>query len=256
MNGRIYPEFRKRHLKALAGLFVEALQLCRKVGLVKLGHVSLDGTKVKANASKHKAMSYGRMEKKAEELEAEVKRLLAQAQSVDDAEDVKYGKGKRGDEVPEELRFKQERLKKIKEAMKSLEAEAKAKADAKREEIRQKEQALLREGKKRKGKKSKEPSDKSEPVNHLYNITDGESAGPGYLRKNTFSRHYAIAHLFKNLASTMALLSKLRDFKLSTLAELKFSADFKSQKFYPFGRDVLGETARTNLGALLNHLID
>ena len=72
-------QFRKRHLKALSGLFVEALRLCQKVGLVKLGHVSLDGTKVKANASKHKAMSYGRMEKKAEELEAEVKRLLEQA---------------------------------------------------------------------------------------------------------------------------------------------------------------------------------
>ena len=148
-------DFRKRHLKALSGLFVQALQLCRKVGLVKLGHVSLDGTKVKANASKHKAMSYGRMEAKAEELEAEVKRLLTQAQRVDDAEDVKYGKGRRGDELPDQLRFKQERLKKIKEAMKSLEAEAKAKAEAKRKEIRLKEQAFLREGKKRKGKKPK-----------------------------------------------------------------------------------------------------
>jgi len=167
-------EFRKRHLKALSGLFVQALQLCRKVGLVKLGHVSLDGTKVKANASKHKAMSYGQMEAKAEELEAEVKRLLTQAQSVDDAEDVKYGKGKRGDELPKELRFKQERLKKIKEAMKSLEAEAKAKADAKRKEIRLKEQALQSEGKKRKGKKPKEPSDKPEPKAQR-NFTDPES---------------------------------------------------------------------------------
>jgi len=87
-------EFRKRHLKALSGLFVEALRLCQKVGLVKLGHVSLDGTKIKANASKHKAMSYGRMEKKAEELEAEVDRLLKQAQAVDDDEDSRYGKGK------------------------------------------------------------------------------------------------------------------------------------------------------------------
>ncbi len=167
-------DFRKRHLKALSGLFVQALQLCRKVGLVKLGHVSLDGTKVKANASKHKAMSYGRMEAKAEELEAEVKRLLTQAQRVDDAEDVKYGKGRRGDELPDQLRFKQERLKKIKEAMKSLEAEAKAKAEAKRKEIRHKEQAFLREGKKRKGKKPKEPSDKPEPKAQR-NFTDPES---------------------------------------------------------------------------------
>ena len=82
-------EFRKRHLKTLSGLFVKALRLCQKVGLVKLGHVSVDGTMVRANTSRHKAMSYGRMEKKAEELEAEVKRLLAEAQAVDDVEDVK-----------------------------------------------------------------------------------------------------------------------------------------------------------------------
>ena len=167
-------EFRKRHLKALSGLFVEALRLCQKVGLVKLGHVSLDGTKVKANASKHKAMSYGRMEKKAEELEGEVKRLLEQAQAVDDDEDRRYGKGTRGDELPDELRFKQDRLRKIKEAMKSLEVEAKANADAKRLEIRQKEQALEREGKKRKGKTPKEPSDKPEPKSQR-NFTDTES---------------------------------------------------------------------------------
>ena len=167
-------EFRKRHLKALSRLFVEALQLCQKVGLVKLGHVSLDGTKVKANASKHKAMSYCRMEKKAEELEAEVKRLLTEAQAVDDDEDAKYGTGKRGDELPDELRFKQDRLKKIKEAMKSLETEAKAKADTKRQEIKQKEQSLQKEAKKRRGKKPKEPSDKPEPKAQR-NFTDPES---------------------------------------------------------------------------------
>jgi len=167
-------EFRKRHLKALSGFFVQAFLLCRQVGLVKLGHVSLDGTKVKANASKHKAMSYGRMEKKAEELEGEVKRLLAQAQAVDEAEDARYGKDKRGDELPEELRFKQNRLRKIKEAMKSLDADSKAKADVKREEIRLKEQALEKEGRKRKGKKPKDPSDKPEPKAQ-YNFTDPES---------------------------------------------------------------------------------
>jgi len=167
-------EFRKRHIKTVSGLFVQALLLCRQVGLAKLGHVSLDGTKVKANASKHKAMSYGRMEKKAEELEAEVKRLLSEAQAVDDAEDAIYGKGKHGDELPEELRFKQDRLKKIKEAMKSLEAESKAEADAKREEIRLKEQSLEKEGKKRKGKKPKGPGDKPEPKAQR-NFTDPES---------------------------------------------------------------------------------
>jgi hypothetical protein len=167
-------EFRKRHLKALSGLFVEVLRLCQKVGLVKLGHVSLDGTKVRANASKHKAMSYGRMEKKAEQLEVEVKRLLTEAQAVDDAEDARYGKDKRGDELPEELRFKQDRLRKITEAMQSLEQEAKAEAEAKRQEIHKREQALQKEGKKRKGKKPKEPGDKPE-AKAQRNFTDPDS---------------------------------------------------------------------------------
>ena len=126
-------EFRKRHLEALVGLFVQVLRICQKAGLVKLGHVSLDGTKVKANTSKHKAMSYGRMEKKAQELEEEVKRLLSEAQATDDGEDDKYGKGKRGDELPKELRFKQSRLAKIKEAKAALEQEAKTNAEAKRQ---------------------------------------------------------------------------------------------------------------------------
>lgn len=167
-------DFRKRHLDSLSGSFVQILRLCQEVGLVKLGHVSLDGTKVKANASKHKAMSYGRMEKKAEELEAEVKRLLTEAEAVDDAEDAKYGKGKRGDDLPKELRFKQDRLKKIKEAMKSLEQEAKLKAEAKREEVRLKELSLQKEGKKRKGKKPKDPTDKPDSKGQR-NFTDPES---------------------------------------------------------------------------------
>ena len=167
-------DFRKRHLQALDGLFVEVLRLCQQVGLVKLGHVSLDGTKVKANASKHKAMSYGRMEKKAEELEAEVERLLTEAQTVDDAEDAEYGKGKRGDGLPKDLRFKQDRLRKIKEAMQSLEQQAKAEADAKRQEIRKKELSLEKEGRKRKGKKPKEPTDDPDSKAQR-NFTDPES---------------------------------------------------------------------------------
>jgi transposase len=167
-------EFRKRHLKALSGFFVQILQLCQKVGLVKLGHVSLDGTKVKANASKHKAMSYSRMEKKSEELEAEVRRLLQEAQAVDDAEDALYGKGKRGDELPEELRFKQKRLEKIREAMESLEQEAKAEAEAKRKEMAEREQALKEQGKTRRGKKPKAPGDKPDPKAQR-NFTDPQS---------------------------------------------------------------------------------
>lgn len=130
-------EFRKRHLPALAGLFVQVLLLCQEAGLVKLGHVSIDGSKVKANASKHKAMSYQRMNETEERLKKEVEALLAEAQRVDEAEDAQYGKGKRGDELPDELARRESRLKKIQQAKAALEAEAKAKAQAQAEEARE-----------------------------------------------------------------------------------------------------------------------
>ncbi len=120
-------EFRKRHLKVLSKMFVEVLELCSKAGLVKLGHVAIDGTKMKANASKHKAMSYGRMREKERELEKKVEELMKKAESIDEEEDRKYGKGKRGDELPEELRFHKKRLEKIREAKAALEKEAKEK---------------------------------------------------------------------------------------------------------------------------------
>ena len=123
-------EFRRIHLTALGRIFLQVLRLCRKAGLVKLGHVALDGTKVKANASKHKAMSYSHMQKKTDELAAEIARLLGEAEAIDAVEDVKYGKGKRGDELPEELRFREQRLKKIQEAKQALEEEARQAAQA------------------------------------------------------------------------------------------------------------------------------
>ena len=131
-------EFRKRHLKVLSGLFVQVLRLCQRAGLVKLGHVALDGTKIKANASKHKAMSYERMCKAEKELEEEVKRLMEQAERVDREEDQEYGKGKRGDELPEELARRESRLKKIREAKQSLEAEARERAEQQAEGARKK----------------------------------------------------------------------------------------------------------------------
>lgn len=126
---RTISDFRKEHLKALSNLFLQVLKLCQKAGLVKLGHVSLDGTKVKANASKHKAMSYGRMKQEEARLEAEVKELLMRAQEIDEEEDRYYGKGKRGDELPQELAFREGRLKKIREAKEALEKEAKCQAE-------------------------------------------------------------------------------------------------------------------------------
>ena len=110
----------------MAGLFLQVLELCRKAGLVKLGHVALDGTKMKANASKHQAMSYGRMKEKEAQLAREVDELLKRAQEVDEEEDRRYGRDRRGDELPEELSFRESRLRKIREAKAALEAEAAA----------------------------------------------------------------------------------------------------------------------------------
>jgi len=128
-NFRTISAFRQRHLAALDRLFVQVLMLCMQAGMVKLGHVALDGSKIEANASKHKAMSYERLVAAQAKLEAEVAALLAQAAAVDAAEDALYGE-RRGDELPEELKFRQYRLAKIREARAALEAEAKARAAA------------------------------------------------------------------------------------------------------------------------------
>jgi transposase len=120
--------FRQQHLAALSGLFVQVLQLCERVGLVKLGHVALDGTKVQANASKHKAMSYGRMTETEQRLEAEVTALLVEAAARDAREDRQYGSGQRGDELPAELARRESRLVKIRAAKASLEVEARERA--------------------------------------------------------------------------------------------------------------------------------
>ena len=112
------------------------LAFCQRAGLVKLGHVALDGTKVRANASRHKAMSYRRMKEQEAQLAAEVAELLRRAQEVDDEEDRRYGKDKRGDELPEELAFRKGRLEKIREAMAALEAEAQAAAEQAKAEDR------------------------------------------------------------------------------------------------------------------------
>ena len=126
---RTISDFRKDNPAALSGLFLQMLALCRQAGLVKLGHVSLDGTKVRANASRHKAMSYKRMKEKEAQLAAEVAGLLRNAQEADDEEDRRYGADKRGDELPAELAFREGRIKKIREAMAALEARAREAAE-------------------------------------------------------------------------------------------------------------------------------
>jgi transposase len=121
-------EFRRRNLDALSELFVQILRLCQKAGMVSLGHVALDGTKVQANASKHKAMSHERMLKAEKQLEKEINALMRKAEILDAQEDRRYGKDNRGSDLPDELRRRQDRLEKIRQARRELEAEAAAAA--------------------------------------------------------------------------------------------------------------------------------
>jgi transposase len=150
---RTISDFRKLHLKALQGLFDQGLQIALQAGTMKLGRVVLDGSKVKANASKHKAMSYGRMQEEEKRLKEEVKRILKQAEATDAEEDTRYGRDKTGDELPAELARRETRLKRIQEAMRALEERAKEEA-------------------KSKGK----PDEKAKPKAKMqYNFTDPES---------------------------------------------------------------------------------
>lgn len=170
---RTISDFRKRHLAALKKLFVQVLKLCAAAGLVKLGHVAFDGTKIKANASKHKAMSYERMKKREAELQAEVERWLAAAEAADAEEDARHG-SKRGDELPEWIADQKKRLARIREAKAALEAEAKAAAE---EEARRRAEAEAKrkaEGRKRSGPPPAPP--KAEPDGKAQrNFTDPQS---------------------------------------------------------------------------------
>jgi transposase len=171
---RSIARFRKRHLDALGELFVQALRLCKQARLVGLGMLALDGTKLRANASRHKAMSYERMVKKEAQLEAEiaelrnnVKALLDEAERVDSEEDERFGPDRRGDELPVELRRRESRLAKIREAKEALEREAREAETARRAELE------------REGKKPRRPPNGRDPFapkpSAQRNFTDPES---------------------------------------------------------------------------------
>ncbi len=132
---RRISEFRRRHLQHMQLLFLEVLSLCREAGLLKVGRLALDGTKVKANASRHKAMSYDRMTVEEERLQQEIDELLAKAQAADVAEDEQHGSDSRGDELPAELRLRETRIEKIREAKAALEEQARQKAEAHAEKL-------------------------------------------------------------------------------------------------------------------------
>lgn len=181
---RTIANFRKAHLRQLSGLFVQVLRMCQKAGLVKLGKVALDGTKIKANASKHKAMSYDRMGKEEARLKQEVEALLRRAEKEDEEEDAEYG-DQRGDELPEELRFREGRLKKIREVKAELEREAKEEAEAqKRERAAREEAGPVR------GRVPQEPDPTPDPKAQK-NFTDPESRiMPSSADKKSFVQAY------------------------------------------------------------------
>ena len=150
---RTIADFRKIHRKALEGFFEQVLRMALEVGAVQVGRVALDGSKVKANASKHKAMSYGRMQEQEKAIRQQVRELLGRAAETDAEEDRRYGRDRRGDELPEELQRRETRLQRIREAKKALEARAREEAKA--------------EGK---------PVDEAKPqAKEQYNFTDPES---------------------------------------------------------------------------------
>ena len=171
---RTISDFRKRHLKALAGLFAQVLKLCERAGLAKLGHVALDGTKIKANASKHKAMSYERMAKRAAELDAEVAQWMSAAEAADAREDEAFGRDKSGDEMPDWVADKKKRAEKIRAAQAELEAEAKAAAAAEARARAEAEEKRKAEGRKKPGKPAAPPSEEPDPKAQK-NFTDPES---------------------------------------------------------------------------------
>src|SRR5215471_2845799 len=148
---RTISAFRKQHLEAFKDVFVHVVRLAGAAGLVKLGNVSTDGTKIQGNASRHKAMSYGYMQKEVERLREEIEALVSAAYQQDEAEEAALG-SRRGDELPAELTRREERMAKIEAAMRRLEAEAKAEADAERARRAAAEAERRRTGQKRRGK--------------------------------------------------------------------------------------------------------
>ena len=170
---RTISDFRKIHKEAYRPLFLEVLRLAGEMGMVKLGNLSTDGTKIGANASRHKAMSYGYMQKDIARLEAEIDQLLKQAEQVDAEQDAALG-SRRGDELPAELKRREDRLAKIREAKARLEAEASVRADEEQKRRDAEQAQRVAEGRTRRGKEpapvDATPADKAQT-----NFTDPEA---------------------------------------------------------------------------------
>jgi transposase len=169
---RTISDFRTDHLEAFIELFVDVLRLAQEAGMVKLGNVSMDGTKVHGNASRHKAMSYGYMKKEVERLREDIEALVTQAVQQDEADDAALG-SRRGDELPAELERRETRLAAIEAAMQRLEAQAKAEADAERKRRAEADAERERQGQKRRGRPPK-PVEETPPDNAQMSFTDAE----------------------------------------------------------------------------------
>jgi len=169
---RTISDFRKLHLEAFKEVFVQVLRLAAAAGLVKLGNVSTDGTKIQGNASRHQAMSYGYMKKEVERLREDIESLVTQAQQQDESDDAALG-SRRGDELPAELKRREDRLARIESAMRRLEAQAKAEAEAERKRRAEAEAERIRTGKPRRGTERK-PVEDSPPDKAQCNFTDAE----------------------------------------------------------------------------------
>jgi hypothetical protein len=171
--------FRVRHLNAFRALFVDTLRVAIEAGLKKVGHLSVDGTKMKANASKHKAMSYGRMDEATRKLHEQVKKLLEEAAALDAEEDERYGKGQRGDELPEELADPALRAERLKQAKRRLEADKKVALAAEKEKrlkkIRKAQQELEQEARDKAKAKGQKPEEAKPDSKAQRNFTDPES---------------------------------------------------------------------------------
>ena len=205
-NFRTVTKFRARHLAALSGLFVQVLTLCRKAGLAKLGHVAVDGTKIEANASKHKAMSYARMKQQEKELEGVVRGWFEQAEEEDRREDETYGEDQSGDEMPDWVANKEKRLQKIREAKEALEAEAK-------QELAEREKIKAR-GSKPKHNADGTPGDKSQrnftdPDSKILKTADGYVQGYNGQLAVDAEHQIIVAHDLSNRQNDVEMLDPI-----------------------------------------------
>ena len=228
---RTISEFRRRHLAALSALFVQVLKLCETAGLVKLGHVALDGTKIKANASKHKAMSYERMTKREAELAAEVAGWLAAAEAADAAEDKEFGADKRGDEVPDWVANKQKRLAKIREAKAALEADAKAAAEAEKTAREKDERDNPRPGRKAappsEAPEAKAQRNFTDPESRIMKTKDGFIQGYNAQAAVDAAGQVIVAHGLSNASNDQQQLAPMLDAIEANMGDLpdELSAD-------------------------------